>query len=454
MADPLIQDIAGMYAYAMRKRFPYLGVFGKTEGTFANHLGAHNMVYGATVFDQVNRSTNGWAIFGKLNWDRTGYRLDVSNPTVKGFGASDASNTVVSASDYVHVTVSETDLIRPGFIYTPFNTTMEAAFRTRKDDGVDLIDYKRIRNREVHAQMLNEEWLRDATALYTGVATGGADTPTSLGSPTGLARDVLPSGVSVGAAPGMESLDRIISSFSELGPNQGIVAAADSGWGDVNAQTQSGTDASAAGSGTLAINRDTANQFTDSVVLRGDGSATGFTASSSGNMPFQIDALDALIDQTEINGAHPTDQIIFTGYKTRRKIYNEFRNMGRFDETEKVQAKYTMDGLNVTGTHDGRDITFTVRSYQTRPIVADRNVAGGAGFANGGESPVAGEGAARLYLADQSAIKIQVGIPTLYFDVDNPLIRGRFDSVAMYLTAAQGRPTRLNTSGKLRNISA
>lgn len=412
MASEILGNTVGeYYAYALKRgRVPaFAGSFFKT-GDVAGLAGAINVTYGALVFDQINREVNAFAIVKKEVWERSGWRITNSDATTKGYGGADPGTvgTVVDATPTEAYDI-------PGFLHTPFDVTMDAAFRAQHDDGLDILAWKRAMMRDQHAQLLNTEWLRSAEA--EAGAAGGATTDAKNES----------SGTVIGL--GLESLDRLIASGAE----EDDLGGAQTGYYDVLAgQT---------------AERDTGTSF-DSEVFRPDGTQGTFGT----NVPFQVTGLDEAIDKTEDNGADPSTQVLLCGRGSRRKFYNELQAAGRYDLTS-VQAKLDMGGLSVSATHPGRDITFTIRAYQDRPFVSDKFVPSNGTTQTTNAAAGGGTGTQHIFGIDQRHVMLQVGFPTLFVEIDNPIIRGQFDTKALYLTCLQGKVTRFNTSFKVRSIS-
>lgn len=402
MADQLLGNSVGdFYAYAFQRgKVPaFAGQFFKT-GNVSGLAGAINVTYGALVFDQINREVNAHAIVKKEVWERSGWRVTTSNPTTLGYGGADPG----SVGAVVDFTPTEIYTV-PGYLHTPFDVTMDAAFRAQHDDGLDIWAWKRAIMRDAHAQLLNIEFLRSAAAEGNAIGAGGSSDPKNAGGGKGL-----------------ESLDRLISSTAEA-------TVFKTGAGNYDVYETIG-------------DRDAGTAY-DSVIVRPDGSQATYGT----NLPFQVTGIDTAIDTTEDNGADPSACVMLCGRGSRRKFYNELQAAGRYDLTS-VQAKLDMAGLQVTATHPGRDITFTVRAYSERPFVSDKNVP-----SNGTTQPNGGTGTQHIFGLDQRHVQMMVGFPTLFVEVDNPVIRGQFDTKALYLTAEQAKVTRFNTSFKVRSIS-
>lgn len=410
MASLLGNDIGAFYEYAHRHspfRRTIQNLFGKA-GDVSGLGGAINFTYGAVVYDQLNRESNAHAILKKTDWERSGFRVTFSEPTEQGYGGADG-DSIGTDIDYVPTEVDQ----GPAFLNNPWDLTADAAFRAKHDDGIDAHDWLAQINRDAHAQLLNKEILRSAEAQADN---GGAVTD--------------PKRDSSGDGKGLESIDRFIASDAE----EDDLGGAGSGWYDIYGDG----DASAG-------DRDSGTDW-DAQVVRPDGSQGTFGT----NLPFQLKGINKVVELTEDAGADPGSQVFLTRRDTREAFYDELQTHGRYDATE-VQAKLDYDGLQTTGTHDGRDISFTVRAYRGRPIVADRFVP-----SNGTADtfPNGGTGLGHWYAIDQRYMDMQVGFPTLHIEVDNPVVLGKFHTRSLFWTAEQLYMRRAGVQGKMRSVAA
>jgi hypothetical protein len=370
--------------------------------------GAINVVYGSLVYDLPNRETNAHAVIKKVPWEISGYRYTNSNPTTKLYGGADPSTIGTD----IDTTPTELSSI-PGFVHSPFGLSADAAFRTRHDDGLDAWEWKRANIRDIHAQGLNEQLLNSAQAEANAIGAGGSTDPKNAGNGVGI-----------------DTLDRVFAAKAEA-------------------------DAFKVGAGNYGlfenqVSRDTANPQFDAVVARPDGKTD--STSLQNNIPFQIDGLDYVLDTTEDNGADEASQVILTSRQTRRALYKDLATAGRFDITGQVQAKITMAGLSPTSTHQGRDVSFTVRTYQGRIVVADRNMMSNGTTKRTATTPDGGTGLGHMLVADQRHIHLKVGFPTLYIEADNPILLNAFRTRALYWTCEQLYFTKIPVHGKVRSI--
>lgn len=409
-------NVSSFVEWSLRERsYPKFASSFFKVGDVSGLSGAINITYGALVYDQVNRESNAHAVIKKEPWERSGFRVVTSDPSTKSAGGADpdadtsGSSTQGTVASNIDTSPTELDSI-PAFLHSPFNLTTDAGFRAQHDDGLDVWEWKLAIMRDIHSQSLNEELLRSAEADANDITANTTDAKNDSNS----------------NAKGLESLDRFIASSAEE---------------DDLGTTQTGTYDVYEGD----VDRDSSTTF-DSVVVRPDGSQGTFGT----NLAWQLEGWEKMIDDTEDNGADPTAQVLLTGRDTRRAFYRELQSHGRYDLTS-VQAKLDMDGLSTTATHPGRDITYTVRAYQDRPVIADKNVASNGTNDWDDDGANGGTGLRHTYLIDQRHAHIKVGFPTLYVDVDNPVIRGQFDTRALYLTCEQAYVTRFNVHGKQRS---
>lgn len=402
-------DIAALYEYCLTKGSAPQFIKNfllKAGGTVSDMAGAINVVYGSLVYDLPNRETNMHAVIKKMPWEISGYRYTGSNPTTKLYGGSDPG----SIGTDIDTTPSELTSI-PGFVHSPFGLSADAAFRSRHDDGLDAWEWKRANLRDIHAQGLNEQLLNSARSEAVAIGAGGSSDPKNAGNGVGI-----------------DTVDRVIANTTEA------------------AQFKVGT-----GNYDLfeaQVDRDAANANFDAVVVRPDASAVN----TATNLPFQVDGLDYVLDTTEDNGADEASQVIVTSRQTRRALYKELATAGRFDLTGQVQAKITMAGLSPTATHQGRDVSFTVRTYQGRIIVADRNTPQNGTAKRSATVPDGGTGLGHMYVIDQRHMHLKVGFPTLYIEADNPILLNAFRTRALYWTCEQLYFTKVPVHGAVKNI--
>lgn len=401
--------VADLVDYSLAKgNYGYFQRMLSKSGDVSTLSGAINIVYGSLVYDQVNRESNIHAIFRKTGWDRSGFRETSSDLAAPLSGGADIGDSLAAVGDMVPSEVFG----EPAFLHNTFDLSLEAGWKANHDDGMDIWDWISQIQRDQHAHGLSKELARSAEAEANDF---GANTTDAKNGANGN---------------GLESLDRAIASGAE----EGVYGGTYTGTYDLYGGTW---------------DRDAASSIHDSVVVRPNAD----TSFSTTPQPFQMKGLDYVIDTTENNGANPTTSIILTGRTTRRKLYNELETYarGQYDE---ASAKLDLGGLQMTSTSQGRDVTFQVRTYQGRPIIADKSVASNGTSDWDANSANGGTGSPHIYVIDSTAIHIKTGFPTLYVDGDNPIYRGEFSTKALYLSCEQLFPTRANVHGKVRDIAA
>lgn len=407
-------DLAALYEHCLTKgAAPQFikNFLMKAGGTVSDMAGAINLVYGSLVYDLPNRAATAHAIFKKVPWEISGYRYSTGNPNTKLQGGMDPG-TIMSDID---TTPAELSSI-PGFVHSAAGLGVDANFRMNHDDGLDGWAWKRANLRDIHAQGLNEELLNSAEAEANAIGAGGSSDAKNAGNGVGI-----------------ETIDRAFA--SKLEADQFKV-----GTGNYDVfETQ--------------VNRDAANALFEAQVYKPDATQTAFQT----NVPFQVDGLYAVIDATEKRGADPGSQVFLTGYESRRALYKELATMGRFDASGQVQAKISMAGIAPTATHNGRDITFTVKTFEDRIVIADHIVpSNGTTKATPATDVYAdgGTGLPHWFLPDMRHAHIKVGFPTMYLEADNPIYLAAWKSRFVYWTCEQFYATKWNVHGKVRSQSA
>lgn len=391
-------------------------------GGFTAAPGAFNPVYGAVVYDQINRETNAHAILKKVGWSKSGIRITASTGSganANGFGGYDPGALVPGGGSTVDSIPTELDSI-PTILTTPIEATHGILARAKHDDGLNLWDWLAALGRDRHQQLINKELLRSPVVESTAIGAVANTDPKAAGNGKGL-----------------ESLRRFLSNSVEAA-----------------GKSVGGTRADHFDVYQGQIDRtSSANPF-ESVVLKPDGTSTGF--SITGNLPFQLTGVDALIDQTEGNGGSVGNRVFLTGRDTHRAINNEVATSGR-TQLEVVEAKLDYNGLSPSALLAGRDVSYVLRSYQQTPIVVDRMVPNnGTTAAHGGAGTFSyqdgGTGLSDLMLIDQRDVEIRVMYPTLWATADNPAYLGRHSSVGVYITDEQLYMSRTNRSGVVTSM--
>jgi hypothetical protein len=333
MAD-LITDIWSMYALNKKNRqvenfmrrfpgvFEQLSKFEKADAPIdtTNVAGAFNIMYGAMVYDQVNREVNAHALLPKKPWGPiSGLRIITDNPSTKG-GAVSESGTL---PDTIRLTPDEL-YDEPAFMMSTWEITDLFAFKTAHDDGIGNAEaWYRSKFSDIHSQYLNETLLADASA---DAAAANANTTNAK----------------VDAGDYFESLDRMVSNDSEEDAFGGTYT----GWFDVY---QSLVDRDAEGLGESYVSH---NSGTDRTLTLG--------------------MLDTAIQNLEDNGGSDVRSrlVMLTGRDTYNRIKQLVGPQWKID-MDTIPAAMTINGLQ---TYAGKDATFQIRTYEGIPIVVDKNV--------------------------------------------------------------------------------
>lgn len=405
---------------------------GAVGGTvYAEGSGAFNPVYGAVVYDQINRETNGHAIIKKVGWTRAGIRItrsfgsaaQITAGTPNGIGGYDPKSIYdLSGSDRVTVDSTPTELSTvPTLLMTTQEATSGILARAKHDDGLNLWDWLAALTRDRHQQLLNKEILRSPESESARIAASNTDPKAA------------------GHGKGLESLRRILSNFAEA-------TAKATGSEENNYNLYEGQ----------VVRTTAAADVFESNVLMPDGVTP--IAGSATRLPFQLAGVNALIDRTEGQGGRSDSRCFLTGRDTHRAMNDEVATALR-GQLEVVEAKLDYNGLSPSALLPGRDVSYVLRGYQQTGIVVDRMVPRVGTTSNEGGADVFDYsdgtlGLADLMLIDQRDFEIRVMYPTMFAAADNPAYLGRPASVGTYHTFEQLVTSRVNRSGVVTNIAS
>jgi len=199
----MIRTIEDMYAACAENnsRTAIMRHLAKADApiTAAGMTGSRNVMYGAVVYDQLNKESNLHAILPKTVWNLSGFRVSDADPVQKVTGVAEGA----TLPDTVKPNITELDG-EPSFLVTTWDITDKMDFTSRHDDGLgDPAAYFREYFGKVHASGLNE-------MLCAEVIPGATNTTNAKGND-------------------IESIDRMISNNSEANAFQ----TTGRGWYDV-----------------------------------------------------------------------------------------------------------------------------------------------------------------------------------------------------------------------------
>ncbi len=244
-------------------------------------------------------------------------------------------------------------------------------FLATKDDGLgDAMKVMREEMAKHHVEMINKMLLTDNDTL---------------------------------AGDNIESLDRIVGSYSEI---NGVGQTA----GDLDI---------------YGLDRDAGATWSDAYVNHNSNVARTFT----------IDLLDTTLTNLRKNGAQP--KVILTGYDTQERIQQALQAQQRFLGAKQITPTYN----GVKGI-DGIEAGFNVATYQGIPIVCSKDVPQ--------------DTLSRIYILDTDHLFFKVGLPTMYFESGmsskDPFGINYLGDEGMYRTMGELICTRFNVQGKIRDL--
>lgn len=343
--------------------------------------GVYNAIYGAEIWYQLNTEANLFGAIPKVPWGRSGWRVMTGRPSSGGaVGVAEAG----TLPDSVQPSFQEVST-KPKTVATVFETSEVQEFLASQGEDDAYANMAQLRQvmGTLHKEALNIQL--------------GTDVDTTAGY-------------------NFESLDRVISSYSEVS-DTGI--GLDAGDADI-----------------YGIDRDAAASWADANVYHNSGTDRDLT--------------DELLRTALMNayqqGANPTMWI--TGYDTYAKMQGLYETLVRYNVLGKATARVGVNGLELlNGT---TDVGLTIATLYGIPIILSKNVPQ--------------DTISRIYLVDTSnpegnalpRLAIKIAKPTQYFeagmDMSTPFAVGKFSNKGMYRTMGEVICTRFNVQTKIRDL--
>ena len=343
--------------------------------------GVYNAIYGAEIWQQLNTEANLFGAIPKVPWGRSGWRVMTSRPASGGaVGVAEAGTLPDSVKpEWQQV------FTKPKQVATVFETSEIQEFLASQGEDDAYANMAQLRQvmGTLHKEALNIQLGTDVNTL---------------------------------ADNNFESLDRVISSYSEVS-DTGI--GLDAGDADI-----------------YGIDRDASASWADANVYHNSGTDRDLT--------------DELLRTALMNayqqGANPTMWI--TGYDTYAKMQGLYETLVRYNVLGKATAKVGVNGLELlNGT---TDVGITIATLYGIPIIMSKNVPQ--------------DTISRIYLTDTSnpegnslpRLSIKIAKPTQYFeagmDMSTPFAVGKFSNKGMYRTMGEIICTRFNAQTKIRDL--
>ena len=330
--------------------------------------GVRNVIFGEKLFIQFVNSMTTFGILEKRPWPKSGYRA-VTAAATTGKGGTSESGAI---GDTVKPTFQEIS-IDPKLAHVPYEQSSLQTMVEGKDDTTRWADIVK----EMHLEfinMLNRALNTDNETL---------------------------------ASTNMESIDRIIGSFSEI----------------------SGVGQTAGDLDIYGIDRDAAASWADAFVEHGSGTDRTLT----------LDLIDTTLtnirpfwDPTKGNA----NKVMTTGNDTLERMQQLLVAQQRFND--KVTAKVGVNGIQ---TLTGAEAGFNIATYQEIPVFP--------------ENDMQQDTISRIYIIDKDNLHIGLGTPPQHLETRGPqdfILLDAFNLRAVDYMQGEAVCTKFKAQGKVRDL--
>lgn len=390
MPDPYMVPFRTMdelhsYAYGMGD------LIAKTNyPVYSGTTAAWNAIYGKRVWSQLNYEANTFAMLPKQPWANSGWRTEVGFPPstapwtrgtapTGGVAEVDATPEISLVPDTIRPSWDQL-VAKPKQVWHGFDTSEIMDFLSGVDDSVDAMPVMRESMGKFHALQLDAMLLADAAGAAGGVIIN------------------------------LETLDRIISSYSEWNGDPNLTLEDSNPWDD--------------SAGNQVDRSVTADAFYDSYVSHNSDVARTLT----------LPIIDECLENIWLNGGKP--KVIITGYDTLMAWQQLLQSQRRYMESAQVVA--TFGGIRSVA--PGFEGGFMVSTYHGIPIIPSQNVIDETGEKS------------RIYFLDTDYMWIRVARPTQYFESRDMLLLGKIGFEGAYRTIGEVMCKNFKAQGKIRDI--
>ena len=337
----------------------------KDEETDLDTTGARNIIYGQRAWEQIVTAANAFSALPKKPWDKSGYRaLTAAGITTSAGISENADVPATYQPDWVEVGIN------PKILGAAFEMSFPMYALQGKDDNISWNDFVEYESREF-INRIDRGLLTDSNTL---------------------------------ASTNIESLDRVIGSYSEM---------AGSGYneGDLDIYSK---------------DRDSEGTWTDAYVSH--GSTTDRTLSLA-----LIDALlVGAMPYFDVAGSM-SNKMWLTGYDTLERWQQLLQAQQRFIDTGLVQ--FSVNGVS---TVPGVEAGFAVSKYRAAPIIPD--------------SFVPTDTISRIMMIDLDHVWIGTLTPIQYLESPSPFAHSKMTYQAMYYMMGELVCNKFKSNAKLRDL--
>ncbi|HMC00476.1 MAG TPA: hypothetical protein VKN14_05505 [Flavobacteriaceae bacterium] len=351
--------------------------FRKDAPALTTTTGFYNQVYGNQLFSQINNEQNAWGILRKVPWDRSGWRTIEAAGATSGGGQSESGAVPATIKPTIG-TVST----KPKVVATGYNVSalQQGLSLDGGDDAItNTMDAMRQYAAIEHGKLINRMLLTDVDTL---------------------------------ASNNIESLDRVVSSYSEV-TNCGITAN---------------------DSDIYSKDRDAGATVYDGYVNHNSGT----------DRAFSLSLIDSLFTNCMPYLQNPADYnayILLTGYDTYKEITQHLSEKLRFAQYPTGNFMPSVNG--VSALQPGVDGGFVVALYNGVPIFVSNDVPQ--------------DTISRIYLLNLNYTFIKVLMPTMYFQTGllsngDPFGIDFLGDEGLFVTMAELISTNMRVNGKIRDL--
>ncbi len=372
-----IEDLERLYYSAEGARY-----IAKADApVLSTTTGVYKPIYGAQVWRQLNQADNAFGLLPKVPWIRSGWRVITARASSSVTGGV-AENGAIP--DSIKPSFQEVST-KPKTVAHVFNVSEVQQFLAKEsnDDAIGDLEFMRGYMAIEHKEQIDRMLLTDVDTL---------------------------------AGNNFESIDRVVSSYSEVSD---ATIGLDAGDADI-----------------YSIDRDTAASWADAYVNHNSGTDRALTD----------ELIRTLLQNVYTNGGHPT--LFLTGYDTYSAIQGLYNDQARYNQPM-AQFKVKV-GVNGVETAEGTQVGINVATLYGIPIFTDPHVPK--------------DTISRLYLLDTSnpenfdipRLCFKVAKPTQYFEAGmssgDPFGINKLADEGMYRTMGELICTFFAAQGKIRDL--
>ncbi|MFH7835149.1 MAG: hypothetical protein QXL51_00960 [Candidatus Aenigmatarchaeota archaeon] len=352
----------------------------------SNTTGFFNAVYGAQVFQQLNTSSTLFGVLPKFPYQRSGFRAQTTRFVDSGVGAAENATIGTGGIETVKPTLVQVNVgIKEQAVAFEFSQRMKLLANTKDDAAFDV------------ANILEAAKQSFIYAIDTDMNQN----------------------VTTTASANIESIDRVVSSYSEV---------------------HNCTDVDSNDADIYGLDRDMGASWADAYVSH----------NSATNRPISDAIVRELIANTVKAGANPSTQIWYTGTDTYEQLVSLYQTQMRYAGPEIFKARTNVNDGEAGGINFGMEMG----TLYGRPIYV---APAGKVAASGGAGKIS-----NLYLLDigidpvynepKLGIKVLQAPITIQTNMENYPAHQKLGNKYLLYSAMELECKRFNIQGKARDL--